>query len=107
MNKYIYIVKISICNYSPTVDHIDRNKTNNCLENLRWATIIEQANNKSTAIHLKTEEEQLRRVEDIRQYKANWKRWNDLKKGKTPLIPRPLQTEDEKKLKRQIINKKK
>jgi hypothetical protein len=43
--------------------------------------------------------------DDLRQYKANWKRWNDLKKGKTPLIPRPLQTEDEKKLKQQINNK--
>jgi hypothetical protein len=43
--------------------------------------------------------------DDLRQYKTNWKRWNALKKGKTPLIPRPLQTEDEKKAKRQIINK--
>jgi len=86
---------------SPTVDHIDRNKTNNCLENLRWATIIEQANNKSTAIHLKTEEEQLQRIADIRQYKANWARWKKLKTGKTPLIPIPLQTEDEKKSKKQ------
>ena len=35
---------------APTVDHIDRNKSNNCLENLRWATMVEQANNKSTTI---------------------------------------------------------
>ena len=86
---------------APTVDHIDRNKSNNCLENLRWATMVEQANNKSTTIHLKTEEEQQQRIDDIRQYKANWKRWNALKTGATPLIPRPLQTEDEKKTKRQ------
>ena len=31
-----------------TVDHIDRNKTNNNIENLRWATRTEQNNNKST-----------------------------------------------------------
>ena len=28
------------------VDHIDRNKSNNCLNNLRWATAIEQAKNR-------------------------------------------------------------
>ena len=43
--------------------------------------------------------------DDLNQYKTNWKRWNNLKKGKTPLIPRPLQTEDEKKAKRQITTK--
>ena len=43
--------------------------------------------------------------DDLHQYKTNWRRWNNLKKGKTPLIPRPLQTEDEKKAKRQITSK--
>lgn len=43
--------------------------------------------------------------DDLRQYKANWARWNALKTGATPLIPRPLQTEDEKKTKDQIRNK--
>jgi hypothetical protein len=30
----------------PTVDHIDRNKNNNCVENLRWATNHENNMNK-------------------------------------------------------------
>jgi hypothetical protein len=35
-----------------TVDHIDRNKQNNDLSNLRWATVKEQANNRTTTIVL-------------------------------------------------------
>ena len=31
----------------PTVDHIDKNKQNNCLSNLRWATHKEQNSNKN------------------------------------------------------------
>jgi hypothetical protein len=31
----------------PTVDHIDRNRQNNCVENLRWANYTEQNLNKS------------------------------------------------------------
>lgn len=31
----------------PTVDHIDRDKTNNSLWNLRWATVKEQADNRA------------------------------------------------------------
>lgn len=33
----------------PTVDHIDRNKENNNLSNLRWASYKEQGQNKSNA----------------------------------------------------------
>jgi hypothetical protein len=84
-------------NNSPTVDHIDRNKTNNCLENLRWYTIKEQANNKSTNIALLTEEEKIQKKEDKKEYQANWARWNKLKTGETSLIPIPLKTEAEKK----------
>lgn len=35
----------------PTVDHIDRNPRNNKLENLRWATYTEQANNRNHSEH--------------------------------------------------------
>lgn len=31
----------------PTVDHIDRNRTNNEVSNLRWATMLEQGQNKN------------------------------------------------------------
>ena len=31
----------------PTIDHIDRDKNNNCVENLRWATQSEQEYNKN------------------------------------------------------------
>lgn len=37
---------ISNVNNEPTVDHIDRNKENNKVDNLRWASYIVQANNK-------------------------------------------------------------
>ena len=84
-------------NNSPTVDHIDRDKTNNCLENLRWYTMKEQANNKTTNIVLLTEEEQIQRKEDKKQYQTDWARHNRLRTGETPLIPIPLKTKAEKK----------
>lgn len=34
-------------NSKPTVDHIDRVKTNNVVSNLRWATLSEQVENKT------------------------------------------------------------
>lgn len=38
----------------PTVDHIDRNKTNNNISNLRWATISEQNSNRSWTEKMQT-----------------------------------------------------
>tara|TARA_R110000737_G_scaffold221451_1_gene236925 strand:+ start:86 stop:550 length:465 start_codon:yes stop_codon:yes gene_type:complete len=34
----------------PFIDHIDRNRQNNCLENLRWATSKENNNNKTDRV---------------------------------------------------------
>ena len=31
----------------PSIDHIDRNRENNCIENLRWATMKEQCKNRN------------------------------------------------------------
>lgn len=45
-----------------TVDHIDRNKLNNRLDNLRWASVAEQNDNKEH--HRKTDEEKKQTVAD-------------------------------------------
>lgn len=45
---HILVAKTFIPNFfnKPTVDHIDRNKENNNVDNLRWASYKEQQNNK-------------------------------------------------------------
>lgn len=96
IHRLLALQYIPNLNNSPTVDHIDRNKTNNCLENLRWYTKKEQANNKTTNIVLLSEEEKVQRIEDNKEYKTKWARWNRLKTGESPLIPIPLKTEEEK-----------
>jgi hypothetical protein len=88
----------------PCIDHIDRNRTNNSLENLRWATVKENCNNTVNTIALKPVEVQVQRIEDIKQYKANWARWNSLKTGTVPLIPVPAKTRAEINEARLVIN---
>lgn len=58
----------------PTVDHIDRNTSNNVLSNLRWATHLEQHYNMSTTIN-KTPEQSKKYNQE---YKNEWRRRNKI-----------------------------
>lgn len=79
----------------PEVDHIDRNRKNNDLSNLRWVDKKTQNNNKKDNIASLSEEEQQQRIIDIREYKRVWAENNRREKG----IPqkRTFETEEERK----------
>lgn len=53
-SKYFYIHRLVAQTFipnpdnKPQVDHIDTNKSNNCVDNLRWATHSENMNNPAT-----------------------------------------------------------
>lgn len=53
----------------PEIDHINRNRKDNDLSNLRWVDKIEQNNNKSNC--LSAEQKEVRKVE-ITAYKKEW-----------------------------------
>jgi hypothetical protein len=63
-------------NNKPTVDHIDRNKQNNEVSNLRWASYVEQANNKDKTNIIENmkklgKKKYPNRAEKIKQYDIN------------------------------------
>jgi hypothetical protein len=62
----------------PEVDHIDRNKLNNELSNLRWCSRTTNANNKSSNL---TEERKEERVVEIREYQRVWAEKDRREKG--------------------------
>lgn len=69
----------------PEVDHIDRNKINNSLSNLRWVTRIENRNNRDDIISNLTEEQLTERTNKMREYKRIWAEKNRRAKGITPM----------------------
>jgi hypothetical protein len=56
----------------PQIDHIDRNKLNNNLENLRWCSQHTNRLNRSDILANKTEEEMKEYTEKWKKYKSDW-----------------------------------
>jgi hypothetical protein len=69
----------------PQVDHIDRNRTNNSLDNLRWVTCSENSINRKQRESGNLTEEQLQeRKEKRKKYAREWAQIDRLNKGITP-----------------------
>ena len=54
------------------IDHIDRNKLNNDLSNLRWCDRTTNMNNQERSIANMTEEQKEERIDNLREYKRVW-----------------------------------
>ena len=56
----------------PQIDHIDRNKQNNNLDNLRWCSQHTNRLNRSDILANKTEEEMKEYIEKCKKYQRDW-----------------------------------
>lgn len=62
IHRLIALTYIPNLENKPQVDHIDRNKTNNSVNNLRWATIAENRCNISVQRNNKLQQQYIRHV---------------------------------------------
>lgn len=65
----------------PEIDHIDRDKKNNSIDNLRWVSRNENRRNRPDIIENFTDEQKEERDNKIRNYKKEWATKNRREKG--------------------------
>jgi len=65
VHRLLGIQFISNPENKPTIDHIDRNRSNNNIENLRWATHIENSNN--CCNNITAEQKKINRINRIKR----------------------------------------
>jgi hypothetical protein len=75
------------------VDHIDRNRLNNSLDNLRWVTHQENMLNRHNNLSNLNEEELKIRKEKIKQYKTEWAKQDRASKG-VPIKSEMIKSKD-------------
>jgi len=85
-------------NNYPEIDHIDRVRNNNTIVNLRWVDKTLQNNNKISNIVLKTEEQKIKRKEDLREYKRKFA--EDTRRAKGVAKKEKVKTANEKEYKK-------
>lgn len=78
----------------PEIDHIDRNTLNNDLSNLRWCDRFTNANNRTVCIANMTEEQQQKRIDDLREYKRVWAEKKARENGIKPKGPNVSNTNE-------------
>ena len=71
LHRLLAIQYIDNPNNLPEVDHIDRNRQNNALSNLRWVDKTIQNNNKNNNIKNLTKVEQVERIDNLKEYRES------------------------------------